>query len=157
TLTLLGLIVGFTISMAVNRYDQRKLYEEQEANAIGTEYVRAGLLPSPASDSVRSLLRQYLNQRILFYETLDTKELQRIGKATADLQTQLWDGVREPALAQPTVLAGLVVSGMNDVLNSQGYAQSAWWNVIPSEVWVMMAFIAIGANVMLGYYLRHDP
>ena len=43
--TLLGLIIGFTFSMAVNRYDQRKNYEEQEANAIGTEYVRADLLP----------------------------------------------------------------------------------------------------------------
>src|SRR5258705_7780664 len=46
TLTLLGLIVGFTFSMAVSRYDQRKNLEEQEANAIGTEYVRADLLRS---------------------------------------------------------------------------------------------------------------
>src|SRR3974390_607896 len=44
TLTLLGLIIGFAFSMAVGRYDQRKNYEEQEANAIGTEYVRADLL-----------------------------------------------------------------------------------------------------------------
>ena len=43
TLTLLGLIVGFTFSMALGRYDQRKNYEEEEANAIGTEYARAGL------------------------------------------------------------------------------------------------------------------
>src|ERR1017187_578602 len=41
TLTLLGLIIGFTFSMAVSRYDQRKNYEEAEVNAIGTEYVRA--------------------------------------------------------------------------------------------------------------------
>src|SRR6516225_4421040 len=46
TLTLLGLIIGFTFSMAISRYDQRKDYEEQEANAIGTEYVRADLLPA---------------------------------------------------------------------------------------------------------------
>ena len=44
SLTLLGLIIGFSFSMASNRYDQRKGYEEAEANAIGTEYVRAGLL-----------------------------------------------------------------------------------------------------------------
>ena len=47
TLTLLGLIIGFSFSMAIGRYDQRKNYEEAEANAIGTEYVRAGLLPPP--------------------------------------------------------------------------------------------------------------
>src|SRR4029077_15189203 len=46
TLTLLGLIIGFTFSMAVSRYDQRKNLEEEEANAIGTEYVRADLLPT---------------------------------------------------------------------------------------------------------------
>src|SRR5271169_3290716 len=45
TLTLLGLIIGFSFSMAVSRYDQRKSCEEAEANAIGTEYVRADLLP----------------------------------------------------------------------------------------------------------------
>src|SRR5690242_21909969 len=46
TLTLLGLIIGFSFSMAISRYDQRKNYEESEANAIGTEYVRAGLMYS---------------------------------------------------------------------------------------------------------------
>src|SRR5664279_4004791 len=45
TLTLLGLIIGFSFSMAISRYDQRKNLEEEEANAIGTEYVRAGMLP----------------------------------------------------------------------------------------------------------------
>src|SRR6202000_63068 len=46
TLTLLGLIIGFTFSMAVSRYDQRKNFEEEEANAIGTEYVRADFFPA---------------------------------------------------------------------------------------------------------------
>ena len=45
TLTLLGLLIGFSFSMAVGRYEQRKNYEEAEANAIGAEYLRAGLLP----------------------------------------------------------------------------------------------------------------
>src|SRR5271169_1015702 len=46
TLTLLGLLIGFSFSMAISRYDQRKNYEEGEANAIGTEYLRADLLPA---------------------------------------------------------------------------------------------------------------
>ena len=45
TLTILALIIGFTFSMAVSRYDQRKTLEEAEANAIGTQYLRVGLLP----------------------------------------------------------------------------------------------------------------
>lgn len=51
TLTLLALLIGFTFSMAVGRYDQRKNYEEDEANAIGTAYVRADLLS--ASDAAK--------------------------------------------------------------------------------------------------------
>ena len=66
TLTLLSLLIGFTFSMAVGRFDQRKNFEEAEANAIGTEYVRADLLPAADAASVRELLRNYLNQRILF-------------------------------------------------------------------------------------------
>jgi hypothetical protein len=56
-LTLFALIVGFTFSMAVTRYDLRKNYEEAEANAIGTEYLRADLLPTEDGTRVRALLR----------------------------------------------------------------------------------------------------
>src|SRR5271167_2932752 len=58
TLTLLGLIIGFSFSMAIGRYDQRKNYEEEEANAIGTEYVRADLLSAADAATVRQLLTQ---------------------------------------------------------------------------------------------------
>src|SRR5580700_55063 len=67
TLTLNGLIIGFTFSMAIGRYEQRKNFEEEEANAIGTEYVRADLLPGDVAARVRALLSNYLDQRILFY------------------------------------------------------------------------------------------
>ena len=59
TLTLLGLLIGFSFSMATSRYDQRKNYEEAEANAIGTEYVRADLLPAGDAAKVRELLKKY--------------------------------------------------------------------------------------------------
>ena len=55
-LTLLGLIIGFTFSMAINRYDSRKNYEEAEANAIGTEYLRAGLLPAADAATTRGMI-----------------------------------------------------------------------------------------------------
>lgn len=67
TLTLLGLIIGFSFSMALDRYDQRKNYEEAEANAIGTEYVRAELLPPAEATRVRALLKDYLDQRIFLW------------------------------------------------------------------------------------------
>ncbi|MGN6451684.1 MAG: hypothetical protein ACTHL7_01220 [Steroidobacteraceae bacterium] len=100
SLTLLGLIIGFSFSMAVSRYDQRKNYEENEANAIGTGYVRTA------------------------------------------------------AIAQPGPVTALAAAGMNDVLNTQGYTQAAWWNRIPGAAWLLMLLIALLCNVMVGYAAR---
>jgi hypothetical protein len=154
TLTLLGLIIGFSYSMATSRYDQRKNYEEAEANAIGTEYLRADLLAEADAARVRTLLRQYLDQRVLFYLAHDAQKLQQISARTAGLQAELWSAVLAPAAAQPTPIVALAVSGMNDVLNSQGYAQAGYWNRIPTAAWALMAAIAISCNVLVGYGSR---
>ncbi|MGO9765089.1 MAG: hypothetical protein ACLPM8_05515 [Myxococcaceae bacterium] len=154
TLTLLALLIGFSFSMAITRYDQRKNYEEAEANAIGTEYVRADLLPSDDAAKVRALLRQYLGQRILFYTTRNGEQLQQVNADTAQLQNELWSAVRVPAATQPTPVLALAISGMNDVLNSQGYTQAAWWNTIPPAAWALMAAIAICCNLLVGYGAR---
>jgi len=154
TLTLLSLILGFTFSMAVGRYDQRKLYEEEEANAIGTEYVRADLLPSSDAENVRRLLREYLDQRILYYQTQDRTALRRIDISTGQLQKQLWAAVRTASAPQPTPVVALAVSGMNDVLNSQSYTQAAWLNRIPPAAWALVAIISLAANGMVGALWR---
>ena len=154
TLTLLGLIIGFSFSMATSRYDLRKNYEEAEANAIGTEYVRAGLLPSDATRSVQDLLGKYLAQRILFYTTSDKRQLAQVNAYTTTLQGQMWSAVQNAAVAKPTPLNALVASGMNDVLNSQSYTQAAWSNRIPAAAWKLMVAIALCCNFLLGYGAR---
>jgi hypothetical protein len=154
TLTLLGLIIGFSFSMAINRYEQRKNYEESEANAIGTEYLRADFLPAADAEKVRALLRSYLDQRVLFYSTRDSRQLRQIDACTAQLQNELWAAVRRPAAAQQTAIAALAASGMNDVLNAQGYTQAAWRNQIPIAAWTLMAVIAVFCNFLIGYGMR---
>jgi hypothetical protein len=149
--TLLGLLVGFTFSMAISRYEQRKSYEEAEANAIGTEYVRVDLLPATDAPKVRELLKKYLDQRVLFYTTRDDQLLQQIDTHTAQLQNEMWSATEAAARTQPTPISALAVAGMNDVLNSQGYTQAAWWNRIPVEAWFLLAVIAAGCNLLFGY------
>jgi hypothetical protein len=151
TLTLLGLIIGFTFSMALTRYDLRKNYEEAEANAIGTEFLRAEVLAAAEAAKVRALLLSYVDQRVLFYTVYDAQQLRQINDQTAKLQAELWSAVRGPALAQPTAVTALAVAGMNDVLNSQGYTQAAWWNRIPPAAWLLMAAMAICANALVGF------
>jgi hypothetical protein len=151
-LTLLALLIGFSFSMAVTRYDQRKNYEEAEANAIGTEYARADLLPADAAARVRMLLSQYTDHRIQFYLARDPQEVTRIDAETAKLQAELWSAVAGPAAEQPNpILPALAVAGMNDVLNSQGYTQAAWWNRIPAAAWGLMGLMAICCNLLIGY------
>ena len=156
TLTLLALIIGFSFSMAISRYDLRKTYEEAEANAIGTEWVRAGLLPAPDAAKVRSQLRRYTDLRIAFYRTRDEQELQQINNDTSNLQNEMWAAVQTPALSQPTPVMALAVSGMNDVLNSQGYTQAAWWNRIPTSAWGLLIITAICCHVLVGYGARGE-
>jgi len=153
TLTLLALIISFSFSMAVSRYDQRKNYEEAEANAIGTEYARADLLPTDDGTKVRELLRQYVNQRISFYHG-DAPQISEAASEAQKLQAELWSRVVQAAAARSTPVVALAVSGMNDVLNSQGYTQAAWWNRIPAAAWVLMGLIAIVSNLLLGYRER---
>jgi hypothetical protein len=156
SLTLLGLIIGFSFSMATARYDLRKTYEEAEANAIGTEYVRADLLGPAEAAHVKELLRHYTELRIQAYaihaySTHSEDDLARINRQTAEIQDQLWAAASQPAMAQPSPVRALAVSGMNDVLNSQGYTQAAWWNRIPVGAWCLMFGIAVSCNVLLGY------
>lgn len=154
TLTLLGLIIGFSFSMAISRYDQRKNLEEEEANAIGTAYVRADLLPGADAAKLRPLLREYLDQRIRFYVERDEAALGEINARTARLQTQIWATIHGPAAAQPTPITAIVIVSLNDVLNSQGYTQAAWWNRIPTAAWALLVAMALSSNFLLGYGSR---
>ncbi|HLW89547.1 MAG TPA: hypothetical protein VKR57_13715 [Terriglobales bacterium] len=151
TLTVLGVLIGFTFSMALGRYELRKSYEEEEANAISTEYLRADLLPAADGARVRDLLRDYLDQRVLFYTTRNVQQLRRIDANTTQLQNDLWSRVQVPAATQPTPMVALAVAGMHDVLNSQGNTRAAWLNRIPFAAWVLLAVIAVCCNLLLGY------
>jgi hypothetical protein len=63
----------------------------------------------------------------------------------------MWAATSQSALAQPTPVQALAVAGMNDVLNSQGYTQAAWWNRIPVGAWCQVFAIALFCNALLGF------
>ena len=155
TLTLLGLIIGFTFSMAMARYDLRQTYEEAEANAIGTEFLRADLLPNQAAENIKGLLNDYLDQRILFYSKQDRETAKQITQRTLSIENAMWNELLPVARTQSTPTIALAVSGMNDVINSQGYTQAAWWNRIPTAAWWLMAAVAVCANVLVGFGARN--
>jgi hypothetical protein len=151
TLTLFGLVVGFTFSMAVERYNERKNYESAESNSIGTEYLRTDLLPADQGNRIRALLKSYLDQRILSYDTPDESKLREVSAQTDHLQADLWSAIQAPAIANPNPVVALAVSGMNDVFNSRGDTLGANRNRIPTAAWFLMAVIGIFCNLLVGW------
>jgi len=141
--------------MAIDRHDQRMVLEEGEANAIGTEYLRADLLPNKTAEQTKELLNQYLEQRILFYSTQSSEQISEIRQKTNALQNAMWSKILPVAKTQDTPVMALAVSGMNDVINSEGYVQASWWNRIPYAAWVLMVAIAICANLLVGFGARN--
>jgi hypothetical protein len=150
TLGLLSLVIGFTLSMGVGRYDLRKSHEAKEANAIGTEYLRIDLLPNVDQPKMRALLSSYLDERIRFYVSRNEQELAKIAVRTAQLKTEMWSAVSRPAMAQPSAVAALAVAGMNEVLDDQGYTEAAWENRLPFETWGLMLTMGMFASAMFG-------
>ncbi len=153
TLTLLGLLLGFTFSMAVSRYDQRKNYEAAETNAIATEFRRAELIPEPGRTQMRELLIRYTDERIRYYRDGE------VGTGVVDqdlrsLQGSLWSTTANAANAQRDPVSAVVVSGMDDVFNSRGTTRAAWLNRIPTGAWALLATTALVVNLLLGYRER---
>ena len=149
TLGLLSLIIGFSFSMAISHFDQRKSYESAEANAIRTAYLRADLLPAADASTLRAQIGKYLEQRILFYEASDEAALPSIALRTAELQADLWSTIRSSGTSIP-----LAVIAVNDMLNARSSAEASWANRISLEAWTLMAAIAVCGNALVGYGAR---
>lgn len=150
TLTLLGLIIGFSFSMAINRYDLRKDGEKAEANAVAVLYMRSDLLPPADAAKVHDLLKKYLDQRIQFYSTRNRGKLAQVGNDTAQTQNELWSSIQTALGPLPPQLECLFVSSMNDVVVSRLSTEAVWSNRIPVAAWVLIAVTSVGCNFLIG-------
>jgi hypothetical protein len=153
-LTLLFLLIGFTFSMAVNRYDLRKTSEQVEAAAIGTMYSRADLLPPADAAKVQALLKKYLDHMVLLYTADSTDHALAVRADLVRLQGELWATLRPALAAVPPPLLGALVQGLNDVVSAQRSSQAAWQNRIPVGAWVLILAISIGSCFLIAYRAR---
>jgi hypothetical protein len=130
-------------------------YEAREANAIGAEYIRADLLPAADASKVRSLLRGYLDQRILTYNSRTEEQFRQNNAQTARLQSELWSTVNQPSAVLPAPIRVFILGGMNDVvLSAQEYALAAWQNRSPIAAWILLMAISVFCNLLVGYGVR---
>ncbi|HEY2713809.1 MAG TPA: hypothetical protein VGI60_14940 [Chthoniobacterales bacterium] len=142
-LGLLGLLLGFTFAMAVARYDARREMVLKEANAIGTTWLRAGLLPGDHPKQVKELLRRYLNVRLEYREYFnDPSKLAKGLRASADIENAIWTHAEAAAKESPTPVVVSFISALNDMIDTDADRIAAGRNHIPHGVWVLVLFVA---------------
>ena len=150
TLGLLAFLLAFTFSLAASRYDTRRQLLLDEANAIGTTYLRAALLPEGRRE-IQSLLRHYVDIRL---EVAHTHDLAQDIRRSEDVQNQLW--ARAVAVAQKTpgsIVTGLFVQSLNDLIDVHAKRLTASVrNRIPLAIWASLYGVTTLSFGVLGYH-----
>jgi hypothetical protein len=155
TLGLLALLMGFTFSLAVDRFETRRALVREEANAIGTAYFRAQLLDQPHRDRTATLLLRYLDNRIALAKAEPGKKQRELLAINDALITDLWAAT---AAAFETIKGLDWSSTYLDTINrvteldlSRKVARAAR---VPVEVFAVLAIYMVAAAFVLGYVLR---
>lgn len=155
-LSLLGLLIGFVLSISIGGYNERQKTEENEMVVIGTALQRTQLLDIAQQQQAKILLHQYLDARIAFFQSetqLDNKNWRLI---SAEKQNQLWAIAVTEANKAPNPVTASVLSAYNDLYISQEKTTVSWRYQIPNIVWALLIFFAIFSNFFIGYNARKE-
>jgi hypothetical protein len=152
-LALLGLLVGFSFSIAVNRHEQRRILVVDEANAIETEYLRTQMMPEPYRSRLADLLRRYADARLALAAAGEDRAAILRAYARADsLKRQMWViTVEADSLVQPAALSSLIAGGMNNVIELASSRRAALEARLPTIAFGSLLLYAAVAASMLGF------
>lgn len=151
-LGLLALLLGFSFAMAQARYDARRALVVEEANAIGTAYLRAQLLPGPAAPEAADALRRYVDVRLTHLgERVDEPALREAIVKTEQLHDYLWTRAAKAARQDPSPIASLFVASLNEVIDLHARRLAAFRNHVPEAVFLLLYCVAAVAMAVTGY------
>ncbi len=152
-LGLLALMLAFTFSMALSRFEARRDALLNEANAIGTTALRARLLPEPQRSETLKLLQEYVQIRIdIAQRSTSLAELTPAVDRSNALQEALWQQAKAMAFKDKgAVPTGLFILSLNEMIDDQGKRLSALRNRIPNSVLLTLFAIAVVACAFAGY------
>jgi hypothetical protein len=150
TLGLLGFILAFTFGLAASRFDARRQIVVDDANAIGTTYLRAGLLPEDRGVKIRKLLREYVDARLEAAVSGNTDQMLR---RSDELQRALWNEAEAVGRAYPnSIVVGLFIQALNDMIDI--HSKRILVTVrgrIPGMLWGALYLVTILTMVGVGY------
>jgi uncharacterized membrane protein len=150
-LGVLGLLMGFTMSMAVTRFELRRQLVVDEANAIGTTWLRSKMMPSPDNAEFAGLLRQYVDARMSYFEKQKLDQMPGLRAQGARLQSQLWSLASGFAVKDRSVNASLLLQSLNQSIDLEATRWAAFWGHVPQSVIFLNTLIAMLAAALLGY------
>lgn len=155
-LGLLALLIGFTFSIALQRYEDRRELVIAEANALGTTWLRTQLFDEAPQQKMQSALRRYVDNRVAFGQAKGADEERRLYRQSETLQTELWKTVVEAvAPFRTTPLAGLMITTTNESIDLAATRMATRQAHIPGRiVWMLTLFAMVSAG-MLGYHQGH--
>jgi hypothetical protein len=156
---LFGLLIAFSFSGALDRFDHRRTLIVREANAIGTAYLRLDLLPSDSQPALRALFRKYVESRIAFYrEMAGAQDAKAEQERALALQDAIWKQAVGAARADgnPAVLS-LVGSGLNSVFDVEAERIAATQQHPPAAIYVMLFAVGFASAFLAGYTMARSP
>lgn len=150
TLGLLAFILAFTFGLAAARFDTRREVLLDEANAIGTTYLRAGMLPD-RREEIRALLREYVDVRLKAVLSNNIAEGMR---QSLNIQDQLWAQAVAVGEKNPnSIVVGLFMQSLNEVIDLHAKrVQAGLRNRIPAAFWVALFAVAVFSLATMGYH-----
>src|SRR5262249_27680294 len=148
-LGLLAFMLAFTFGMAASRFDARRQVVLEEANAIGTTYLRARLLPDPQRSEIAKLLRHYVDARVRAVQERKVEE----GRARSEeLHEQLWLNATATAQKNPgSIMTGLYIQSLNEVIDLHAKRIGALRNRIPLSIWITLFALTLFGMGSTGY------
>jgi len=153
-LGLLALLLGFTFSMSMQRYDNRSMAIIDEANAIGTAVLRVQLLPKEYQNDASKLFKEYVNLRVSIGKLDLTRQKERstYNKKITELQSELWALAISATNVDPRVVTtGAFVKSLNDVIDSHGKRNALLQMHVPEVVLILLFIVFISSGGIMGY------
>jgi hypothetical protein len=152
--SLLGLLVAFTFYGAASRFEDRRHLITEEANAIGTAYLRIDLLPGDAQPEMRGLFRRYLDTRSETYRNAEDATATKAKLAEAvELQREIWakaiSACRRPEAPEHTAI--LLLAALNQMIDITTTRAVAIQNHPPLVIFLLLAFVSLIASLLTGY------
>lgn len=149
--TLLALILGFSFGTAETRFDRRRQMIIEEANAIGTAYLRVDMLPVREQPVLRDLFRKYLDARLEVYANVPEveKATSKLAQAS-DISAEIWER-SERASRGRTAAELLALPAINTMIDIAAARKAVLFHHVPLLIIALLVGLALACSVMIGY------